>query len=220
LVVASGSSGHLHLYWRLQEPVDLDVLEELNGGLAARVGGDLHAGDAPRILRLAGTLNHKPQHPTRVIIDRERPGEVAAVALSDLHGFAAPSPTPSAPRRVSDVPATGRRQCAVRPGASAKVRALEAIAPAVYVEALTGRAVPVRSRKIACPLHEDDTPSLHVYETPEEGWFCFGCRRGGSVYDLAAAMLSRSTRGSGFVELQRDLVDLLVDRTAGPARRS
>lgn len=220
LVVASGSAGHLHPYWRLPEPVDLDVLEQLNGGLAARVGGDLHAGDASRILRLAGTLNYKPPHPTRVVIDRAGPADVAAVALSDLHGFAAPSPKPLARRRVGEVPAAASEPGAGRPVVSAKVRALEAIAPAVYVEALTRRAVPVRSRKIVCPLHEDDTPSLHVYETSGEGWFCFGCRRGGSVYDLAAAMLGRPTRGSGFVELQRDLIDLLVDRTAGPVRRS
>jgi hypothetical protein len=222
LVVASGSSGHLHLYWRLEEPVDLDVLEQLNGGLAGSLGGDLHAGDAPRILRLAGTLNHKPPHPARVVIDAERPADGAAtVRLADLRAFTAPSPMPSAARRVGDAPAAvPREQGARRRLVSAKVRALEAIAPAVYVKALTGRAVPARSRKIACPLHEDDTPSLHVYEIPGEGWFCFGCRRGGSVYDLAAAMHGRSTRGSGFVELQRDLIDLLVDRTAGPVRRS
>jgi hypothetical protein len=30
-------------------------------------------------------------------------------------------------------------------------------------------------------------PSLHVYDTPARGWYCFGrCRRGGTIYDLAA----------------------------------
>ena len=71
LVVGSGSPGHRHLYWRLTVPVELRVLEDLNAGLAVRLGGDLLAGDAPRILRLAGTLNHKPPRPTPVCLDDE-----------------------------------------------------------------------------------------------------------------------------------------------------
>ncbi|MDX8153406.1 DNA-primase RepB domain-containing protein [Patulibacter brassicae] len=220
LVVASGSPGHRHLYWRLEEPVALDELEDLNMGLAVQLGGDLRAGDAPRILRLAGTLNHKPPTPTPVLIDGGPPTGAAAVRLADLRLLTAPSPTPSPrPRRGPAATPGGERQRARRAAVSAKVRALEAIAPAVYVETLTRQTVPPRSRKVRCPLHEDDTPSLHVYETPEQGWFCFGCRRGGSVYDLAAATLSRQLRGHGFVELQRDLIDLLVDRTAPSPRR-
>lgn len=217
LVVASGSPGHRHLYWRLEEPVALDELEDLNAGLAVRLGGDLHAGDAPRILRLAGTLNHKPPTPTPVLVDRGASNAVAAVRSAEFRALTAPSPTSSPrPRREpAGAPDRGRQRVAV----SAKARALEAIAPAVYVETLTRQTVPPRARKVPCPLHEDDTPSLHVYETPEQGWFCFGCRRGGSVYDLAAAMLSRQLRGPGFVELQRDLIDLLVDRTAPSPRR-
>jgi hypothetical protein len=44
-------------------------------------------------------------------------------------------------------------------------------------------------------LHEDRTPSLHVYGDPERGWFCFGCGRGGSIYDFAALLFGRGTRG-------------------------
>src|SRR4051794_29929760 len=51
-------------------------------------------------------------------------------------------------------------------------------------------------------LHEDRTPSLHVYAEPERGWMCFGCGRGGSIYDLAAALEGVTPRGAGFVALR------------------
>jgi DNA primase len=65
---------------------------------------------------------------------------------------------------------------------------------------LTGQSVP-RSRKVHCPLHEDRTASLHVYPDAARGWFCFGCRRGGSVYDLASAIWRIEPRGAGFVAI-------------------
>ena len=72
-----------------------------------------------------------------------------------------------------------------------------ALLPARYVLALTGQRVG-RDRKVRCPLHPDRRPSLHVYEDPARGWYCFGCRRGGSVYDLAGALwLTGQSRGAG-----------------------
>ena len=70
--------------------------------------------------------------------------------------------------------------------------------------ALTGQQVG-RSRKVSCPLHEDSTPSLQVYRDPSRGWFCFGCRRGGSIYDLAGAVWGIEPRGSGFAALREGL---------------
>ena len=58
-----------------------------------------------------------------------------------------------------------------------------------------------RCRAIArcrCPFHADRHASLHVYETAERGWYCFGrCRRGGTIYDLAAPLYGydRARRG-------------------------
>jgi len=54
-------------------------------------------------------------------------------------------------------------------------------------------------------LHPDDTPSLQLY--PSGTFYCFGCRRGGSIYDFASALWSIPTRGIGFVELRRRLGD-------------
>jgi hypothetical protein len=43
---------------------------------------------------------------------------------------------------------------------------------------------------------------LHVYERPEQGWYCFGCGRGGSIYDLAAELYGLSRRGRGFLRIR------------------
>jgi hypothetical protein len=82
---------------------------------------------------------------------------------------------------------------------------LLAIAPVVYVERLLAVRVP-GDRKVSCPFHPDTKPSLHVYETSEEGWFCFGrCRRGGTIYDLAAGLFGYEPRREGFVRLRAEL---------------
>jgi hypothetical protein len=88
--------------------------------------------------------------------------------------------------------------------ASATEDPLRLVPPPVYFERLTGLRVG-RSGKLNCLFHDDRTPSLHVYPEPERGWYCFGCGQGGSVFDLAALLWKRSTRGSDFVELRREL---------------
>ena len=80
-----------------------------------------------------------------------------------------------------------------------------AIAPDVYVQRLLGVEVP-RHRKIRCPFHEDRHASLHVYPTAERGWYCFGrCRRGGTIYDLAAGLYGLEARGEDFARLRTEL---------------
>lgn len=86
---------------------------------------------------------------------------------------------------------------------------LRSVPPPVYFERLTGLRVG-RSGKLRCLFHDDRVPSLHVYREPERGWYCFGCRRGGSIYDLAALLSGRSTRGSDFRELRRELESLFL----------
>ncbi len=45
---------------------------------------------------------------------------------------------------------------------------------------------------------------------PPGGWYCFGCGRGTSVYDLAAELWNVEPRGAEFVELRRRLSELLL----------
>jgi len=191
LVVASGAAGHVHAYWRLRRAVAPRVIEWANGRLAFALGGDLRAGDAARILRPPGTVNHKHDTPVRLAYC-----EPSAVALGELVGGLSDAP--------SWRPQPPARRAWSRPGR------LDVLVPEVYVQRLTRQTVG-RSRKVHCPLHDDDTPSLHVYPDAERGWFCFGCGRGGTVYDLAAALWGRELRGRGFAALRADLHALLVD---------
>ncbi len=67
LLVASG--GGIHAYFLFDHPVtDLGRVERLNRALVKRVGNDA-AIDASRVLRVAGTTNHKytPQRPAQII---------------------------------------------------------------------------------------------------------------------------------------------------------
>lgn len=120
------------------------------------------------------------------------------------------------PRRLVDglpeLPAVASSSRAARDGVEEPLGGdpLRQVAPAVYVPALTGRAIG-RDNKIACPFHgEDRVPSLHVYDTPERGWYCFGCGRGGSIFDLAGELYGLSTRGPHFLELRQRLLDTLT----------
>jgi hypothetical protein len=90
---------------------------------------------------------------------------------------------------------------------------LQSVPPPVYVERLTGQRVG-RSGKIRCPF-QDRTPSLHVYDEPERGWYCFGCGRGGDVYTLGSLLLGIGTRGSDFQTLRRRVAQELL-KWAGP----
>jgi hypothetical protein len=89
--------------------------------------------------------------------------------------------------------------------------------PDEYVRLLTGIEVP-RDRKIRCPSpsHEDRTASLHVYETAQAGWFCYGrdCRRGGGIYEFAAhvAGMNLPLRGADFLRVQEALLAIYERR--------
>jgi hypothetical protein len=189
IVIASGSGSNCHAYWPLHEPLDRDELEYANRRLAHTLGADPASADAARILRVPGTFSHKHQPPAAVEairIDFER-----RLAVTDVVGELANPPqaarTPAAPH-----PARGDDP-------------LLAIAPEVYVARLLSVEIP-RHRKVRCPFHADRTPSLHVYETPARGWYCFGrCRRGGTIYDLAAPLYGYDPRGKDFLRLRADL---------------
>ena len=62
---------------------------------------------------------------------------------------------------------------------------LRTIAPVQYVHDLAGLVCNSRGY-VSCPGHEDWKPSLKVYDTAEDGWYCYQCERGGSIYDFAA----------------------------------
>ena len=131
---------------------------------------------------------------------------------------ASPRRRPPAPRRVAVqrrrsrcAPARHRRRDPSTPLGHRNARALPddpllLVPPRVYVGDLLGRT-PGRDGKVQCPFHTDEHASLHAYPTGTRGWFCFSCRRGGTIYDLAAGVWGLQTRGQDFVELRTRLLN-------------
>ena len=208
ITVRSGTADHLHCYWLLSHAADLEAIERGNRKLAHALGADMQCTDSPRVLRPPWSRNWKHDPPVSVSVARWRPdlGYHITDVVADLE---------DPPGRRERVRATPHAHAAV--GSDS----LLDIEPAVYVEALTGTAVPAHG-KIACPFHhEDRTPSLHVYREPERGWYCYGCGRGGSIYDFAAALWltgqsDAPLRGEDFLELRGRLSELFgVARSFG-----
>ena len=205
IVVRSGSGENRHAYWPLRPAAGRAQLERANRRLALALGADSRSAEAARILRPPETLNHKHSPPTNVWLERLgrrvlRLEEVVA-ALPDP-----PGPEPDE-RGVTRGPALAGDDD------------LRSIAPTAYVELLTGHAVG-RDRKARCPFHEDRIPSLHAYPTPERGWHCFSCGRGGSIFDLAAHLWGVEPRGRGFLELRDELRERLQGAAASAGGRA
>lgn len=200
MLVASGSAGHRHAYWALTGALDAGEVELANRRIAVALDADAGAVTGPAaILRPAGTLSHKHDRNVGVRLLEIAPRRYAPASLL--------AKLPQLPR-------------ALRPRAARRPRApvsdpLLAVSPRQYVELLTGSCVP-RSGKVRCPLHADGAPSLHVWSEPARGWFCFGCNRGGSIYDLAAALWltgqspTAPLRGEQFLEVRQRLLALLA----------
>lgn len=105
-------------------------------------------------------------------------------------------------------PRPARREQRRRPStADTDLDMVRSIPSATYVPALTGREVN-GTAFVTCPLHSDGqerTPSLHV-SFDRSGWHCFGCARGGDVFDLFALLEGRAVpTGREFFEFAREL---------------
>lgn len=73
LIVASGSPGHEHWYWFLEESVPVHVWELYARGTTELLKGDPGGWDVTQVLRIPGTFNHKHPPPTQVqVLARER----------------------------------------------------------------------------------------------------------------------------------------------------
>jgi hypothetical protein len=195
ILVATGRGQHA--YWLLDRPVDVDTGEDANQRLAHQLAADVNCFDAARILRPPHTHNFKQPPPQPVRLLRLEPSERRPLAAI-VGGLPAPRRGPAAQRR-------GERDTGGDP--------LLALEPAFYVSALLGvQAEP--NRKVSCPFHVDEDPSLHVYPTAAEGWSCFSCQRGGTVYDLAAQLWDMGTRKQAFLKLRARLHEQLFGRAA------
>ena len=194
-IIASGGEDCAHAYWALTGALGVEELERCNRRLAAALGADSRCADAARVLRVPGTRNFKALTPRPVELlrytnARYRPEEI----LGALPAVPEP-PARGMPRRSRSGPHPDP---------------LLMIEPARYVRVLTGRE-PTRQGKIRCPFHSDETPSLHVYRSPERGWTCFACTSpdgrplGGDIYTLASLLWGVPASGREFLELRARL---------------
>lgn len=91
------------------------------------------------------------------------------------------------------------------------IEQLREIPSAVFVPALTRRE-PNRQHKVQCPFHDDGqerTPSLHVSNDAPH-WHCFGCTRGGDLFDFYATFHSRPVpTGREFIHFAREVATAL-----------
>ncbi len=140
MIIASGTPGHLHAYWTLQHPADIDELERANRRLAHHLGGDLASLDAARILRPPASWNHKHNPPTPVALLALHPGRVRLQQLTD----GLPDPPGNPPRPAASP--NGRR---ARHPLDAALLALPARHWALMLAGLEAS----RAGKIPCPFH-------------------------------------------------------------------
>lgn len=204
MILASGSPGHLHIYWSLHELASGPQVESANRRLALALEGDPASVDIARVLRPPETRNHKhnPPRPVRLLLlDQD--------ARHELCELTASLPTDPQPVRL---PAT--RVASQRTGRTDVDRALLEIPAAEYVRVLAHRE-PNRAGKVLCPFHHEQTPSLQLY--PDGTFYCYGrhskhrpCAKGGTVFDFAAAMWGLATKEEDFLELRRRLADLFA----------
>jgi len=191
LVIASGSGPNCHAYWPLSEPVAPATAEVANLRLAHALAADLGCFDASRILRPRATWNfkHDPPRPVGVLrseASRQFRPEDALASVPEV-----------------DTDAVDRRWAPVTRGN--RLDPLLSISPRRYFKDLLGLR-PGRNGKVRCPFHDDERPSLHVYSPGERGWCCLSCRRGGTIYDLAAGAWGLRTRGRDFMEVRERLL--------------
>jgi hypothetical protein len=200
LVVHTGTGQNCHAWWPLREPLTPADARHANRRLAHHLDADLASTDAARILRPAGTLNFKHDPPAPVMCGYVRV-DARAPTAEDVLSSVPPLPEPPTP------PTPAR---SMRPAADDALRAVPAT---VYIPALTGRAVGLNG-KVRCPFHargEERTPSLHAYPDPDQGWFCWGCSRGGTIVDFGASLYEIEPRGRGYHDIRRRLAqDLLT----------
>jgi hypothetical protein len=212
IIIGSGSPNSVHAWWPLREPLRPGGAEGGNRRLAAHLGADPKATDAARILRPAGTLNHK----------HDPPGAVECVRLEIEPRL------PTALDVLANVPALHEPEpithLRARMPRSAFGDPLMAIPAAEYVPILTGNPVG-RDGKATCPFHgggQERTPSLHAYPDAEQGWACFGScpapsgkkHFGGDIYTFGAVLYGLDPHRD-FPEIRRRLAaDLLREVAA------
>jgi hypothetical protein len=182
LVTLSGSGG-AHGYWRIEQTLAAEWIERANVRLIHHLGdgADYASFDRNRFMRVPGTRNYKSGRYCQVV---HADLTSRAYDVRDLVGRLPdpPADDPRAPKRIR------RQHTPPSPGRARIDDPVDRWTPREYFAALCGITEFDDAGKCRCPVHDDPRPSCWVGETPEAGFFCYGCGVGGRVYDLWAAL--------------------------------
>lgn len=203
LLVESAGSGGVHAYWQLDRALparfaDREPIEQANLRIIHALGenvADINCRERSRVLRVAGTVNYKTGRYARII--------EANLAL----------PPYEAARLVGDLPDPPNlaRTPVPRAATSDDHDPLRQIPAPVYFALLAGINVPPRGGLVRCPAHDDEHPSCSV-SAAEPLWTCHACGAGGTVFDLASAVLGGPTghelRGDAFKRARAYVVEV------------
>ena len=207
VVVFSGSGG-AHGYWRVENILAAEWIERANARLIHALQADWASYDRNRFLRMPGGINGKNGRYCHVI---HADLTSRAYDVRDLVGGLPdpPADDPRAPKRIR------RRQSAPSPRQARVDDPVDRWTPREYFAALCGITELDDASKGRYPIadHNDPRPSLWIGETVEQGWYCFGCLRGGRIYDLVSLLIGGpwgvDLRGDAFraarAELERRL---------------
>ena len=193
-IVVESSPSKRHAYWPLRRPLENDAATGAKQALVRALGSDEAVCDPARVMRTPASVHRKG-----------KPVSVRCLRLK-IKVFDAKDVVGSLPaRRITEPPKT-------RPVLSSS-DALDAIPASEYIPLLTGCELG-RDHKLLCPFHDERTPSLHAYPTPEQGWTCFGCGLGGSIIDFGAHLYGLEPRGRDFHEIRKRLLGDPMGRAA------
>jgi hypothetical protein len=224
LLIETGGSGGAHAYWQLDQPLEathrvtetgelLEPIERAHLRIIHHLGtdpagkpnvADSQCKDRSRVMRLAGTINHKTGQHARILeADFALPAYPIERLVGDL-----PDPAPAA---------AGSHRRGVR---IAHADPYKQISPPEYFEQLAGIDVP-RGGLVNCPAasHKDVHPSCSVGTDAGTGWCCHAssCGARGAIYDLASVLLGgpygRDLRGDAFKRARAYVADVFGDLT-------
>lgn len=190
LIVMSGSGG-AHGYWRVRSftedgsrALSAAAIEKANGRLVRQMLGDPASRDRLRMMRVPGTMNTKRGAWARVVYADLLGGsyEIADV-VGDLPD-------------IVDKKEKARLEREERRAANGGVvrdygpDPAKEVFPEDYVEIISDEICD-ENGYCACPLpgHDERTGSFKAYESVERGWWCYGCERGGDIYNFGRYML-------------------------------
>ncbi|RKQ90840.1 hypothetical protein C8N24_0655 [Solirubrobacter pauli] len=210
LLIASGGSGGVHAYWKLTEPlpahwerpdgVETEPIERAHQRIIHALGeevADPRCAERSRLMRLAGTINHKSGRWAHIL--------EADLALEPYDAEDLVGDLPDSPGWTSKPPTRATGDGSGDP--------YKQIPPPEYFKRLAGLDVP-RGGLVSCPVpqHRDRHPSCKVGTLAKQGWCCHSasCGARGAIYDLASVLIGGpwgpQLRGAAFARARAHVI--------------